>query len=62
MAFWVEHTDKNEKGKPLKNYVKNVRQLEQLTGIDFFCNLPDDTENQVETVSTSQILSDWGLQ
>ena len=62
MAFLVEHTDKNEKGKPLKNYVKNVRQLEQLTGIDFFCNLPDDTENQVETVSTSQILSEWGLQ
>ena len=62
MAFCVEHTSQNEKGRPLKNYVKNVRWLESLTGIDFFCNLPDDIENEVETSSVSQILKDWNLQ
>ena len=62
MAFRVEHTSSNEKGKPLRNYVVNVRTLEQLTGIDFFCNLPDDTEEEVETAAVSKIVSDWALQ
>ena len=61
MAFWVEHTSRNESGRPLRNYVKSVRELEQLTGIDFFCNLPDDVEERVETATTTQIVSDWGL-
>ena len=26
----------------------SIDKLEQLTGIDFFCNLPDDIEKQVE--------------
>ena len=62
MAFWVEHTNQNEGGKALRNYVKNVRQLESLTGLDFFCNLPDDIEEEVETAAVSQILKDWSIQ
>ena len=58
LAFWVEHTSTNEKGRPLKNYVKSIDELEQLTGIDFFCNLSDDIEDKVEK---SYTLSDWGL-
>ena len=30
------------------NYAKSIDQLEQLTGLDFFCNLPDDIEQKVE--------------
>jgi endonuclease G len=26
----------------------SIDRLEELTGIDFFCNLPDDIENAVE--------------
>ena len=62
IAFWVEHTDRNEKGQPLRNYVRNVRQVEQFTGLDLFCNLPDETENEVETASLAQMLNDWILQ
>ena len=62
MAFWVEHTNQNEGGKSLRNYVRNVHQLEELTGIDFFCNLPDDIEAEVENTAVSQILKDWSIQ
>ncbi len=61
MAFWVEHTSQNKKGDALGKYVINIRQLEQQTGIDFFCNLPDDIEQRVENAAHSEILSAWGI-
>ena len=40
----------NEPGhKPLLTYVASVNEIEELTGIDFFYNLPDDIEEQVES-------------
>ncbi|MEK0423346.1 MAG: hypothetical protein RLZ95_1256 [Bacteroidota bacterium] len=38
----------------LKNFVCNIDQIETLTGIDFFSELPDDIENKLEsTIYTS---------
>ena len=48
MAFWVEHLNEDHSGDNLKDYLITVDELEELTGIDFFCNLPDDIENKVE--------------
>ena len=42
-----------------KTYAITIGELEKKTGIDFFCNLPDDIESQVENVSKAQMLSDW---
>ena len=61
MAFWVEHNSQNKKGDALSKYVISVRQLEQKTGIDFFCNLPDDIEQQVENATSNEILNAWEL-
>ncbi|MBQ9667446.1 MAG: DNA/RNA non-specific endonuclease [Prevotella sp.] len=61
MAFWVEHLNEDHSMDNLADYVINVDRLEQLTGIDFFCNLPDDVENEVEGTARSQILRDWNL-
>ena len=48
LAFWTEHTNQSiTKAKP-KDYAITVRELEERTGIDFFCNLPDDIEAAVE--------------
>lgn len=42
-----------------RNQIKTIDALEQLTGIDFFHNLPDDIENDVESkVSTGVWLKD----
>ena len=64
IAFWLEHKDYgytyNKKAplREMKNHTVSVNRLEQLTGIDFFPNLPDNIEEQVEDQC---IPSNWGL-
>lgn len=54
IAFWMEHKEYGYSYKnkaPLSeimNHAVSVNELEQLTGIDFFPNLPDATEEKVE--------------
>ena len=50
VAFWTSHTNDDRSGDNLANYAISVDRLEQLTGIDFFCNLPDAIENAAESV------------
>ena len=56
IAFWMEHKPNTDKS--FINYAVSIDKLEELTGIDFFCNLPDDIENVVES---SMILQLWNL-
>ena len=56
IAFWMKHkanTDKN-----YKDYAISIDELERNTGIDFFCNLPDNIEKQVES---TLVPGTWGL-
>ena len=69
MAFWIEHKDKDsdypkdmQGNYQLAPYVINIRELETLTGIDFFCNLDDETENHIETLNADNIKSAWGIE
>ena len=55
----MEHLNEDRSNDKLSIYAKSIDQLETLTGIDFFCNLPDETENKVESAYK---LSDWNLQ
>lgn len=48
LAFIVEHKNPEKNGTQPRNYVFTIDQLEELTGIDFFCNLPDDVEEAAE--------------
>jgi len=61
MGFWVEHLNADHSNDPLGNYVVNIRDLEAKTGIDFFCNLPDDIEERVETQDAAVVKTVWGL-
>lgn len=58
IGFWTEHNTMSSSGVNLSNYSLSIKQLEEITGIDFFCNLPDDIEEATEKDYT---LSDWGL-
>lgn len=58
MAFFVEQKNEDRSRDDLKQYVMSIDALEQRTGIDFFCNLPDEIENKVES---SYNLNAWGL-
>ena len=41
---------KNTSGNnPLDHYVNSVDQVERITGLDFFSQLPDDVENEIES-------------
>lgn len=61
MGFWIEHLDVDQRSKGIANFVVNIDDLEQKTGIDFFCNLPDDIENKVESLSVDKVKTAWGL-
>jgi len=56
LAFWAEHKDNPDKN--LRKYVISIDELEARTGIDFFCNLPDEIENQVER---NLVPTAWGF-
>ena len=48
IAFLMPH---KESKKPLYKFVVSIDEIEKLTGIDFFKNLPDDLENKLESNS-----------
>ena len=61
LGFWVEHLNEDHSSDPLINYAVNIDKLEELTGIDFFCNLPDNIEKEVEGASEQTLKLNWGL-
>lgn len=61
LGFWVEHTSDGKYSTELADCVVSIDYLEQQTGIDFFCNLPDAEENHVESLSQENILRAWGF-
>ena len=46
IAFWANH---DEPSRTVKSCIITIDELEKKTGIDFFCNLPDDIETEVES-------------
>lgn len=57
IGFWTKH-EKAADNATITSFAKSIDEIEELTGIDFFCNLPDEIEAEVEK---SYNLSDWGL-
>lgn len=58
IAFWAEQKNEWKTYDDLADYAITIDELEQKTGIDFFCNLPDKTENEVESKIA---IKAWGL-
>lgn len=64
IAFYMEHKDYGVKNsddvtlQDLLDHALSIDQLEERTGIDFFSNLPDAIENEVEK---GFVASDWKL-
>lgn len=59
IALWIPHSEGNTtSGKAIaQKYAISIDKLEENTGMDFFCNLPDDIEKVVESNFN---LSAWG--
>ena len=58
IGLWTQHFETDHTNDNLMDFVVNIDQLERLTGIDFFCNLPDDVEEATEKIVYP---SSWGL-
>ena len=58
IGFWVEQENDYKTSTNINELVVSIDELEELTGIDFFCNLPDDIETKVEKSYNSNA---WGL-
>lgn len=57
MAFWSEQTNAWRTNETLRSHAISIAELEKRTGIDFFCNLPDDVEAQVEKTFNPSVWS-----
>lgn len=51
------HTEERHTGNP-SDYAITIDQLEEYTGIDFFCNFPDKVEEAIEARCMPSL---WGL-
>lgn len=51
IGFWFEHKKYDPSTEKLSAHIVNIAKLEELSGIDFFCNLPDDEERLIENVN-----------
>ena len=58
IGFWFDQTAGIKSNDKLANYALSIDELERKTGIDFFCNLPDDIEEARESRCD---LTAWGL-
>lgn len=59
MAFWVNQSSSWRNNETLLSHAITIDELEKKTGIDFFCNLPDKIENNVEKTFYPK---SWGLE
>lgn len=57
MAFWSEQKNEWRTNETLGSHAISIKELEARTGIDFFCNLPDDVETQVEKTFNPSVWS-----
>jgi endonuclease G len=50
-AFWINN---GKSDKSIFYYYKSIDEIEKLTGLDFFSDLPDDLENMIESNLASE--------
>ena len=58
IGFFCEQKNQYATDEDLADYAMSIDDLEERTGIDFFCNLPDDVENTVEATKLTKV---WGF-
>ena len=58
LGLWTFHQNDSDSNTDYGKYAITIDELERRTGIDFFCNLPDDVEKKVESKIDSFF---WGL-
>jgi endonuclease G len=60
IGFWFD-ANNTTTSKDLRPYIVNIETLQEKTGLDFFCNLPDETEKEVENLNVTNVKRAWGF-
>ena len=60
LGLWTKHENVSDTNKNYGDYAISIDELEERTGIDFFCNLPDNIEDDVESDAKLD-LNYWGI-
>ena len=58
MGIITEHVNKTTRAPIWSDYCVSIDSLETFTGIDFFCNLPDSIEDEIEAETNFEA---WGV-
>ena len=67
IGIWTVHNNDKISNKNFGDYAISIDELEEKTGIDFFCNLPDDIEDEVErkcekvNIKGKWYIDGWGI-
>ena len=48
IAFYYENTDANQ---PMSKALRSIDQIEKITKLDFFSELPDNVESKIESMA-----------
>lgn len=62
LGFYIPHQEgltKSPSISEIQKYVYSIDYIENQTGLDFFCNLLDSVENEVESRSKKTCISSW---
>lgn len=62
LGFYIPHKGdltKSPTNSEIQNYIYSIDYIENQTGLDFFCNLIDSVENEVESRSKETCISSW---
>ncbi len=62
IGFYIEHKTWSD-NTSLIPHVMNIAKLQDLTGIDFFCNLPDSEEDKLESreINDTYLKNQWSI-
>lgn len=62
LGFYIPHVEgltKTPSVSQMQEYVYTIDEIEEKTGVDFFCNLLDSVENEVESWSKETCIANW---
>lgn len=62
LGFYIPHQEgmtKNPSVSQMQQYVYTIDEIEEKTGVDFFCNLLDSVENEVEARTKEICIANW---
>lgn len=60
LSFWIEHKKSDARGQ-MKTFLKPIREIEKLTGINFFARFSKEDQDYFENMTSDQMAVMWNI-